>query len=135
MRIGAVAKLPMVLDLIYEAPLADGAWRPALTAIADFVGSESVDLNFLEPEFLVYRRLEYARIDVDIIQRYSAGFMSDTRNLHPRAHRGPVAGWADVCRQRALEHCRTRVPPLFRRRVLPGRMARRNHRLRLRGWG
>ncbi|WP_332778466.1 helix-turn-helix transcriptional regulator [Polaromonas sp.] len=85
MRGGVTTQLPNVLDLIYEAPLAEGAWRPALTAVADFVGSESVDLNFLEPKFLVYRRLEYARIDADTIQRYSAGFMSDTRNLHPRA--------------------------------------------------
>lgn len=85
MRLGATTHLPMVLDLIYEASLGEGAWQPALTAIADFVGSASIDLNFLEPQFLVYKRLEYARIDIDTMQRYSAGFMSDTRNLHPRA--------------------------------------------------
>ncbi len=85
MRGRVTAQLPNVLDLIYEAPLAEGAWQPALTAVADFVGSESIDLNFLEPKFLVYKRWEHARIDVDTMLRYSAGFMSDTRNLHPRA--------------------------------------------------
>ena len=79
------AQWSSVLDLIYEAPLNDGAWRPALTAIADFVGAESCDLSFFEPQFFVYKRWEHARIDADTIQRYASTFMSDMRNVHPRA--------------------------------------------------
>jgi hypothetical protein len=82
---GMTAQWSSVLDLIYEAPLGEGGWRPALTAIADLVGAESCDLSFFEPRFFVYKRWEHARIDADTIQRYAGAFMSDMRNVHPRA--------------------------------------------------
>lgn len=81
---GMTAQWSSVLDLIYEAPFKDNAWRPALTAIADFVRAESCDLSFFEPQFFVYKRWEYARIDAETIQRYASAFMSDMRNMHPR---------------------------------------------------
>jgi hypothetical protein len=83
MRGGVATQLPMMLDLIYNAALAEDAWQPVLTAIADFVGSESCDLSFFEPKFFVYKRWEHARIDADTIQRYATTFMSDMRNVHP----------------------------------------------------
>lgn len=84
MHAGMTTQLPTVLDLIYEAPLAHGAWQPALTAVADFVRAESCDLNFFEPKFFVYKRWEHARVDADTIERYASAFMSDLRNVHPR---------------------------------------------------
>ena len=84
MHDGMTTQWSRVLDLIYEAPLSDGTWRPALTAIADFVGAESCDLSFFEPRFFVYKRWEHARIDADTIQRYACAFMSDMHSVHPR---------------------------------------------------
>lgn len=84
MHAGATAQLSSILDLVYDAPFREGAWRPALTAIADFVRADASDLNFFEPQFFTYRRWEHARIDADTIGRYANAFMSDMRNVHPR---------------------------------------------------
>ena len=58
MHVGAAAQLSSVLDLVYEAPFRDGAWRPALTAIADFVHAEwkaATDYLFDADEDLYFR--------------------------------------------------------------------------------
>ncbi|MGH8443886.1 MAG: hypothetical protein ACREVL_01410, partial [Solimonas sp.] len=84
MNVGTTARLSSVLDRVYEAPFNDGAWKPALTVIADLVGADSCDLSFFEPRFFTYRRWEHARVDAETIQRYAGAFMSDMRNVHPR---------------------------------------------------
>ena len=117
MRGNAAAQLPNVLDLIYEAPLAESAWCPALTAIADFVGSESCDLSFFDPKFFIYKRWEHARIDADTIQRYATAFMSDMRNVHPRVpivtrlHDGQMFADSEIWSARVRQQ--TAIFPVF----------------------
>lgn len=82
-------QLAQVLDLIYETPYSDGKWGPALTAVADFLGAECVDLSFLDPKLLQCTRWEFARIDSVATQHYTTNYLTaDVTDVHPRM---PVA--------------------------------------------
>lgn len=82
-------QLAQVLDLIYETPYSDGTWQPALTAVANFLGAECVDLSFLDLKLLQCIRWESARIDSAAAQHYTTNYLTaDVKDVHPRM---PVA--------------------------------------------
>lgn len=82
---GFEAQFALILERLYELPMSNGGWAPALTAIADFLGASAADLSFFDPRILQVSRWETARIDTEAMRRYSVDYMTeDMAKVHPR---------------------------------------------------